>query len=90
MNGFLGRFSFVLTGLTTALIFGLTGYQGGAPPTPEVNLMFRLSMTMIPLIAMVLALIALKYYPLHGERLETVRKEMEKIHKEKAKRLKSA
>jgi GPH family glycoside/pentoside/hexuronide:cation symporter len=90
MNGFLGRFSFVLTGLTTALIFGLTGYQGGAPPTPEVNLMFRLSMTMIPLIAMVLALLALKYYPLHGERLETVRKEIEKIHKDKAKRLKSA
>jgi GPH family glycoside/pentoside/hexuronide:cation symporter len=90
MNGFIGRFSFVLTGLTTTLVFGLTGYQGGAPPTPEINLMFRLFMTMIPLIAMVLALIALKYYPLHGDRLEDVRKEINRIHKDKAKRLKPA
>jgi GPH family glycoside/pentoside/hexuronide:cation symporter len=90
MNGFLGRFSFVLTGLTTTLVFGLTGYQGGAPPTPEVDLVFRLSMTMIPFIAMGLALLALKYYPLQGERLESVIKEIDKIHKDKAKRLKSA
>jgi Na+/melibiose symporter-like transporter len=68
MNRFIGRFSFVLIGLTTALVFALTGYQGGAIPTPGINLMFRLFMTMIPLIAIALALIALKYYPLYGDR----------------------
>lgn len=87
MNGFLGRFGFVLSGLTAAVVFGLTGYQGGMPPTPEISLIFRLAMTTIPLIAMALALACLKYYPLHGERLNAVREAMEKMHKEKAERL---
>jgi GPH family glycoside/pentoside/hexuronide:cation symporter len=87
MNGFLGRLGFVLSGLTAAMIFGLTGYQGGMPPTPEISLIFRLAMTTIPFIAMTLALVCLKYYPLHGEKLDKVRAAMEKIHKEKAERL---
>jgi Na+/melibiose symporter-like transporter len=44
-------------------------------------------MTTIPLIAMALALACLKYYPLHGERLDNVRTAMEKMHKDKADRL---
>ncbi|RDE14782.1 MAG: hypothetical protein C4K47_03625 [Candidatus Thorarchaeota archaeon] len=90
MNGFLGRFGFVLSGLTAAFFFGLTGYQGGTPPTPEVSLIFRLAMTTIPLMAMGLALVCLKYYPLHGERLDAVRKAMDKMHMEKAERLEAA
>ncbi|RDE15725.1 MAG: hypothetical protein C4K49_05710 [Candidatus Thorarchaeota archaeon] len=90
MNGFLGRLGFVLSGLTASMVFGLTGYQGGSPPTPEISLSFRIAMTVIPLIAMALALVCLKYYPLHGERLDKVRTAMEKMHKEKAERLHEA
>lgn len=87
MNGFLGRFGFVLSGLTAAMVFGATGYQGGAPPTPGISLTFRIAMTAIPLVAMGLALVCLKYYPLHGKRLDEVREAMNMMHREKAGRL---
>ena len=85
---FLSRLAFSIEGAAYALLFSITGYSGQAPPTPEINVIFRAAFTLIPLLAFALALVGLKFYGLHGKRLEQVRTDMEKLHAEKAKRLK--
>jgi GPH family glycoside/pentoside/hexuronide:cation symporter len=88
MSAFVSRLAFSMEGVAYALLFSLTGYSGQGPPTPEINIVFRAAFTLIPLLAFVLAIVGLKFYGLHGKRLEQVRKDMEKMHAEKAKRLK--
>nr|MDO8133506.1 MFS transporter [Candidatus Njordarchaeum guaymaensis] len=88
MNAFVSRLAYSMEGVTYALLFSITGYQGNTPPTPEIDIVFRAAFTLIPLLAFGLAVIGLKFYGLHGKRLEQVRTEMEKLHVEKVKRLK--
>jgi GPH family glycoside/pentoside/hexuronide:cation symporter len=88
MSAFVSRLAFSIEGAAYALLFSITGYSGQAPPTPEINMIFRAAFTLIPLLAFALALVGLKFYGLHGKRLEQVWKDMEKLHTEKAKRLK--
>jgi hypothetical protein len=51
--------------------------EGGAPLRLGVNLISRLSTTIIAFVAMVLTPLSFKYYALHGEEFHPVRKERE-------------
>jgi len=87
MSSFVSRLAYSMEGATYALLFTVTGYYGGTPPTPQVDIAFRAAFTLIPLLAFGLAILGLKFYGLHGKRLEQVRSDMEKLHAEKAERL---
>ena len=64
VNAFIERFAMVIVGGTTALVLGLSGYVPGLitqPPSAVFGI--RLGMTMLPLAALLVFLISLKYYP---------------------------
>ncbi|MBT9148480.1 MAG: putative symporter YjmB [Syntrophomonadaceae bacterium] len=87
---FIDRFALVLVAGATALVFGLSGYITGVDPPyqpPTVALGIRLGMTMLPLVALAVFLFAMKHYPLGREEVVELRKVIEKLHEEKAERL---
>jgi len=64
-----------------------TGYDANLAVQPATALMgFRLLMSLFPILAMALALLILRYYPLDGERLEEVKRKVALMHAEKAAR----
>lgn len=84
-NGFMIRLGISLQALVMTLILNRTGYDPNLsvqPPSAIFGL--RLLMTVVPLIALLLALLALRYYPLHGQRLAEVRSAVQRLHEEKA------
>ncbi len=88
--GFIDRFAVALIAGATALVFGLSGYITGVDPPyqpPTVALGIRLGMTMLPLVALAVFLFAMKHYPLGREKVVELGKVIEKLHEEKAERL---
>jgi len=61
---FIDRFALALTGISTAFIFNFSGYISGHDTQPaHVVQLMRLSTTVVFVIALMLFLIAFKYYP---------------------------
>jgi GPH family glycoside/pentoside/hexuronide:cation symporter len=61
---FIDRFALALTGISTAFIFNFSGYISGLDTQPaHVVQLMRLSATVVFAIALILFLIAFKYYP---------------------------
>jgi GPH family glycoside/pentoside/hexuronide:cation symporter len=91
VNAFVERFAMVLVGGSTVLVLGLSGYIPGVEVQPPlVPLGIKLGMTLLSLAALLVFLLAMKYYPLGMEKVAEIKKALEKIHKEKAKRLRLA
>jgi len=79
VNAFVHRFSMILGITTIYIIFTGTGWEGYAvnvdPALIELGL--KLLIFVFPAIALVGAIIFFKFYDLHGEKLEKMRKELE-------------
>ena len=79
MSGFI----ITLSGMLVSVVFGLLlprfGYDTLLEVQPaSVDLGFRIFLTIPPIIGFLLAILALYFYPLHGERLKEVRRALNK------------
>ena len=83
------RLAGVFVFLTIALVFTNIGWTVYEPEkvTPTVIFGLRALMVIFPIIALGIAFITIRNYPLHGERLEKVKVELQKIHEEKKSRI---
>lgn len=83
INAFIHRISIILVILTIGLMFGNIGWDKQFDPLPSdpflVMLGLKAIMVIFPSIALLIGLLAMKSYGLHGERLERVREELKKI-----------
>jgi GPH family glycoside/pentoside/hexuronide:cation symporter len=85
VNAFFLRLSSVIVFLAIGPLFIIGDWQVFDPSniTPEIILILRILMSLLPIIALVIAILSIMKYPLDGERLKKVREELEKIHAEK-------
>jgi GPH family glycoside/pentoside/hexuronide:cation symporter len=82
---YFGMSSFIITlsGMLVSVVFGVLlprfGYNTLLEVQPaSVELGFRIFLTIPPIIGFLLAILALYFYPLHGERLKDVRRALKK------------
>jgi GPH family glycoside/pentoside/hexuronide:cation symporter len=88
MNGLLIRLAFTLQGLLMGAVFHWSGYQADqAQQTQEALWGLRLLIAGVPLLALGMGWLALRFYDLKGERLALVKEHLEKLHAQKAERL---
>ncbi|GAH73787.1 unnamed protein product, partial [marine sediment metagenome] len=83
VNAFFLRFSNVLVILAIASVFSTVGWQVFEPAsvTPDIIFGLRSLMFIFPAIALVISIIAMTQYPLHGEHLKNIREKVKEIHK---------
>jgi len=80
INAFIHRISTILTMLTIFIVFSGTSWAGGYTPIYEegtVVLALKLIIFIFPAIGCAIAILFFKYYTLHGENLENMRKKLE-------------
>ena len=81
VNAFIERLVMVLIGGSTFLVLGLSGYDAElTTQPPSVALGIRLSMGLLPAVALVIFLAALKFYPLGKEQVVALRERLEALH----------
>lgn len=88
VNAFIERFSMVLVGASSASVFKLSGYSPvlkRQPPTVELGV--RLSVVLLPLVALVVFLLAMRFYPLTRDKVVELRRRLNELHERKARRL---
>jgi GPH family glycoside/pentoside/hexuronide:cation symporter len=86
MNAFVHRFSVILKISAIAIIFTNTNWHDYSPnPGAPVILGLKLLMVLFPVIALGIAILCFKIFPLHGEKLAAMRVKLEEIHIEKKK-----
>ena len=91
VNAFIERLVMVLIGGSSSLVLGLSGYNAElATQPPSVALGIRLGMGLLPVVALVIFLAALRFYPLGKEQVVALRERLEVLHREKAGRLEGA
>ncbi len=84
VNIFFQRFATVFVFLIIGPVFLIADYQYFTGSiTPEIEFGLLSLMFIYPAIALVIAIIAIYFYPLDGERLKQVKAQREKIHQEK-------
>jgi GPH family glycoside/pentoside/hexuronide:cation symporter len=93
MNGFVIRFAFTIQGLITAVVLSRSGYIAATglelyPEQPATAVFgMRLMLAGFPALAMALALLFLRFYTLHGERLAAVQADVAALHAQKRRAL---
>jgi GPH family glycoside/pentoside/hexuronide:cation symporter len=88
MNGAVIRLAFSVEAVLIATILPLTGYDASLAVQPEMAVLgFRFLMAGAPILALLVTVVALYFYPLHGERLHKVRARVDDLHRHKAARL---
>jgi len=84
VNAFVTRSAIGLEALSLSLVFMLTGYNPYIYTQPHSFLWgLRLLMAGLPALALVLAFVIMFWYPLAGEKLESLRQDLNQIHKRK-------
>jgi len=86
---FFERLMYILLGVVSAYLFKAIGYTPDIPPTPSVEMGFRASVSLIPLLALSAFLVFMKFYPIGAEEAERITREKLKLHAEKAEKIKS-
>lgn len=87
VNGFMIRLGISINAAIMWPMMSRTGYDANLAVQPPSALMgFRLLMSVIPILAICIALAILRHYPLDGKRLREVKAEVEAMHAEKAAR----
>ncbi|HHY75812.1 MAG TPA: MFS transporter [Firmicutes bacterium] len=87
VNGFMIRLGISLNALIMGKVLDATGYDPHLAVQPESAVMgLRLLMSFIPMAAIALAIIVLRFYPLDGERLAEVKRQIAALHAEKSAR----
>jgi len=83
INGFMIRFGVTLQGLTTSAVLLTTGYVSspGAEVVQPASAVFgiRAMITLVPVIASLVAIWGLQHYPLHSGKLDAVRVKSRKL-----------
>nr|MDO8133605.1 MFS transporter [Candidatus Njordarchaeum guaymaensis] len=93
ISGFIVKLSTSVSGVIVTGVLAFSGYiaktQGLPPPIEPASaiLGIRVLMGLIAIIPLVIALLVLSKYPLVGERLTKLKKDVEALHEEKAKKL---
>lgn len=84
-NAFIIRLGISLEAIVSSTIMGLSGYRPGLAQQPEsVAFGFRLLMTVVPIVFLILAMVALGFYPLHGKRRRAMLAALADLHAGKA------
>ncbi len=84
VNAFIHRFSQIFSIITIAIIFQGTGWSSYEPnPGTDIILGLKLLMFLFPAIALVIAILFLRLFDLHGEKLQEMRTKLEKMHSER-------
>lgn len=87
---FIERFALVLIGGSTVVVLRLSGYVPGlVPQAASTVLGMRIGIFIFPVLALLLFLLALKFYPLGKEQVLELRGRLDGLHREKAERLKA-
>lgn len=84
VNAFIERLVMILVGGSSSMVLGLSGYRAElATQPPSVAQGIRLGMGLLPLVALIIFLIALRFYPLGKEQVEALRERLDTIRHEK-------
>ncbi len=87
MNGFVTRFAVSIQSLLLTQTLNLTGYTPDLPvQSDSVLLGLRMLMSAVPFIALLIAFLATRAYPLDGSRLAQIQTQVALLHQEKAAR----
>ncbi|MHA1233789.1 MAG: MFS transporter, partial [Promethearchaeota archaeon] len=89
VNAFFLRFSNVLVILAVGTVLSTVGWATFEPTsvTPEVLFGLRSLMFIFPAIALVISILAMTQYPLHGENLKNIQEKVKEIHEQKKSRV---
>ena len=89
VNAFVLRFSNILVILAISTVFSTVGWTTFEPSlvTPEVVLGLKVLIFVFPAIALLIAILAIYKYPLHGEKLKEIKEKLEEIHEQKKARV---
>lgn len=84
VNAFFLRLAIIVVFLSIGPMFIIADFIEFVPPfTPEFQLTLRILMFVYPTIALIIAIISIYFYPLHGEKLAKIKEDLAKIHEEK-------
>ncbi|TFG07559.1 MAG: MFS transporter [Promethearchaeota archaeon] len=84
VKAFFYKLSTVLVFITIGLVFTNVGWAVYNPrPGADVILGLRLLMFLFPTIALIISILFIYFYPLHGEKLALIKEKLSKIHSEK-------
>ncbi len=85
VNAFIERLVMVLIGASSGLVLSLSGYAAGLQTQPpSVALGIRLGMGLLPLAAVGVFLVVLRFYPLGKQQVVELRERLDQLHQEKA------
>ena len=89
VNALILRFSNVLVIFAIGSVLSTVGWAVFEPTlvTEGVKLGLRALMFVFPVIALIIAILAMTQYPLHGERLKNVQEKLKEIHEQKKTRI---
>jgi len=88
VNAFFLRFSNVIVILAIASVFSGVGWAEYTPnPGTDVIFGLRSLMFIFPAIALIISIIAMTQYPLHGEKLKNIKEKLKEIHEQKKARV---
>ncbi|MFX0047449.1 MAG: MFS transporter [Candidatus Hermodarchaeota archaeon] len=89
VNAFVLRFSNILVILAIATVFDTVGWKTfdvGVDPI-QVALGLRLLIFVFPAVALAIGILAMYKYPLHGEKLSSIREKVDELHEQKKARI---
>jgi len=74
--------------IVATIILVYFGYIQGSDTQPASALLgIKILMFLIPTIGIIISLIIISFFPLHGERLKEMQKKLEELHRKKRKQL---
>lgn len=81
VNAFIHRFSQIFSIITIAIIFQGTGWSSYKPnPGTNIIIGLKLIMFLFPAIALIIGILFLRLFDLHGDKLKEMRSKLEQIH----------
>jgi GPH family glycoside/pentoside/hexuronide:cation symporter len=92
INAFIVRLSTIFIFLTISLVFNSVGWKVFDPLGTSEQTIFGLRslIAIFPIIALIIAIISMYFFPIDKEKYEDIQKEIEVLHEEKVKNVKSS
>ncbi|MHA2183767.1 MAG: MFS transporter [Promethearchaeota archaeon] len=83
VNAFFLRLAIIIVFLSIGPMFIIADWEVISTVTPEVILSLRILMFVYPSVALIIAILAIYKYPLHGEKLKQIKEKLGQLHDEK-------
>jgi GPH family glycoside/pentoside/hexuronide:cation symporter len=84
VNAFIERLVMVLVGGSSSFVLGLSGYNAELTTQPStVSMGIRMGMGLLPVVALAIFLVSLKFYPLGKEQVVALRERLETLRAER-------